>query len=222
MNLSHIRCSFRHWTLLLLVLAGSVSRADEVEKVESVPSSDVAVNQTELAPGSGVQARYRGEGDYRCVTQTFVWTTDGALSGVGLRVADDSNLRFAHPQRFFLDIQKLNSAEARVVRETLISVPFVLTTEKVELGKYLYIRFDSPLPLRKDGAYGFNVRPQQSADNRLILAWSGTGTGKSYTGGVASQNGTREEIAPGERYGNPSSARDFDLVFYLTSAADTH
>lgn len=188
--------------------------------VPALPASGVVVSQSVAVPSGvdsgGIQVRWLDDQQFRGLTQTFVWRSDSTLATIGLRVSTDQNQRykFAHAQKYVLDVQELGAN--RTVLQTLASIELTLEPRYIQPDHYFVIALKIPIKLRNQGSYGFNLRPAEAnAHNHIIVSTGGNGKGESFADGVANQTGVPGLITAGARYGNAKA--DFDLTFFLSA-----
>lgn len=222
MKHSPIRTALLIAAALLPAIVGAQPSAT-LSVLDAVPATGVNIRQDVVSADAtqGLSARFLSENERRGATQTFVWNSSEPMSGLGLKLTEEAQRRYplASPQKFEIDIHELTGAiGGRKIVRKLATIPVTLTPEVIREGKYLYLKFDTPLKLESEIAYGLHIRPVEIVPgNHLHLAWSGHGSGaNAYADGVASMT-LGAPYGDSDTYGKEPQARDFDLVFFTTA-----
>ena len=171
---------------------------------------NTVISQTN-ANGTQLQIRNTSATDRRSASQTFVWTTDDALDGIGFYLG--SYQSFWNPKRFQLSIQAINAAGT--VLSTAAYIEFTIDPAIVLPNSWMY--FDiSELNLVNGQSYGLAFGPvyrDGSSTQKLRLTTSDTHA--AYADGVGRQTGSA--VAPYSSYNVTESDDWHDVAFLLTS-----
>lgn len=231
MKFTNIFTASRSGRFLLLGIASLIiqvvpSLAQEVSSLPAIPESGINIRiDSENRIESEVSSRFTNDSDLRGLAQTFVWNSQSALTGIGIKVGSGIDWkRFSSPQPYALDIQELDGSLAgRRVQQTLATLPVVITPEAVVPGEYLFIAFPEPILLENGKSYGFHLRPTEVNPRSwlfVLMTSSDTSVSSAYPKGVSCQT-LGEFIYEGEPYGfgkDPDGNRLNSLFFTKTSA----
>lgn len=215
MSFSPGRSACRRLAGSVLALVGLTALTATGQTLTQLTSVAAGANINQSSVTANVTARYQSAGNFRDLTQTFIWNSDGAITGIGLLIdagSGGSGTTFTSTsQTFALDLQQLTSATVRTVTSTLTTLNFTLTSSLVTANDYLYISFDTPVALTNGGAYAFNLRPTSIvASNALDISDSTTANTTLY--GVGAQGSTAGLVST---YGNGN----IDLTYFTTATA---
>jgi len=120
----------------------------------------------------------------RAVQQTFTWSSSANLTGIGVKLAANSNnINTTSPVPYELRLFSVSSINSGATVGSLINAyQFSLTGDYTTSTDYLYFPLSSPVSLTLNGAYMFEMVPMSAAVKRLTIANANGGT-KTYAGG---------------------------------------
>jgi hypothetical protein len=209
---------------MLAVMYAGANAALIVTNLTGVPANDIYVQQTNVT--ANMQTRYQTGSNWRSAVQTFSWTTDNPLNGVGLYV---TNIVQTAAQTYTFSIQELSVTpgspnSSNTVVSTVFNESFTMSAATVSAGEWLYLDLGlgkAGLDLKNGKNYCFVIGPATNAANIVgsstAIYFGTSGTTESYTGGGSAQP---TGFASGFPYDDGTgffTANARDLTFFMTS-----
>jgi hypothetical protein len=142
---------------IFIILSGALNGAVKLLDEAHVPGAHVVINSEGASTPEGMQVRFTNNNDYRAVSQSFQWNSNGELRGVGLRLFTGQGA-FKATQNYMLAIYNAQSWKARSpvgapVFAAEVELSGSLITAKAG-GRFLYFDLaDLKIPLVDGNSY---------------------------------------------------------------------
>lgn len=175
-----------------------------------IPDTGVVVSQL-ATDGIALQSRHASPNNWRAVAQSFRWSGEQMLDGIGLCLAADQP-QWKRDQQYELVVQELDGYRGEPVA-LVVRKEFTMNKESVGPNRWVYMDIDDQ-KLADGKWYGFAVGPtKEDRKGDLVLFWAATDD-SAYRGGSANQFNPydpKRGWLPEGPYGSAGK----DLTFYL-------
>jgi len=209
------------FSVLLATAASSFSStlitSEQFTSISPQLQSRIVIQQTTGTASANV--RYATGSGYYTVFQTFTWTGDYGMTGLGVKlVANSNNISSTTPLSYYLRILSVESVEAgSAVTATVGDYFFELTGNYKTVDDYLYFILPDTLNLSNGGAYAFQIVAGGTYSTRLTLATAQGGT-SDYAGGNGFSAGSSLALPDNDIPTTISGTPVNGYVFFATAA----
>lgn len=213
-------------TLALLILsptlsglAATIISPEQFGSISPELQDQIVIQQTTNTGTAGI--RYVSSSGYYAAFQTFTWSDSASMSGIGVKLAANSNnINGSNAYSYYLRVFAVDALTAGAsITETLGDYTFSLTGDYRTVTDYLYFELPEALSLVEGSYYAFEIVGAGTAASRLTLATAQSGT-SSYDEGYGFHPNGSNALASNDIPDEISGTGINGMVFFATAVPE--